>query len=904
MGALLNITFLNPWLLAAFITLPLLYFVLRMLPPPPKDIVLATTRFLEKLTTQKRTTSKTPWWILLLRMLILACFILAFAHPVIKPDQEIRISNPLLLVLDNDWAAAQNWDQIRDSAANVIATAADADIPVALALTTPAIGQTNPRLFPLEDAQSALNRLPSLTPMPYEGTPDELVGLLNDSPLQMNDMDVVFISSGVRTQGSQALIQMLASFTNAHLITPEPAELPFTLSQDQIRLAKGRTEFMIERVAPAAPSQNFTILGQDTRDIITAQYNGQFSGNALAATLDISEQQEEDIRPVARYKIAGQSHAASLILQSGTPQQKRVGIATKEGQNPDLSLTQATSYLSKALSPYAKVSFDTAQQLVEKTSSYEVLIFPDVNTLELRQLDALEKWIAQGGILIRFSGDAMAQRDILPVATKMQLGVRALGGDITWEDAPTLDAFPSTSPLYGLEIRDRLTIRKQLLADPALLDENYVWAFLSDNTPFITARQIDNGFVTVIHTSADPSWSDFPLTGLYVDILQRILDLADSPLSAFNAEDNARGLFKPLAVLDGTGQLKNNTALLNNLAGFDASNLENIRPSSLTPPGLYSFQGKIVALNLGARLPALKPISALASSFTSSSQLTNEARYDFKPALLKLAIALFALDWLLMIYLMRFSGRSLRRIAPLALIITLCVLLSDTPAYAQDESDLPYIQDVHFAYVETRDLTLNTTVERGLENLIDVLVARTSIEPVSVVPINLNEDPILFYPFLYWRVAPLAEPLSAEAKTKIQNYMSNGGLIIVDFGNPAAIDFGATEMQSFLQTLEGVTLPPLRQIEDAHALKRSFYLLDTMYGAYSSPTTWVSYDSENPDTSVAALILGGNDWASAWARGTDDMAMRTGVNMTMYALTGNYKTDQLHLETILERLGQ
>ena len=904
MGSLFNITFLNPWLLAAFITLPLLYFVLRMLPPPPKDVVLATTRFLEKLTTQKRTTSKTPWWILLLRMLILACFILAFAHPVLKPEQELRLSNPLLLILDNDWAAAQNWESMRESAVNVITTAMDEDIPVALAVTTPALGQTNPKLFPLEDAQSALNRLPSLTPMPYEGAPDDLIRLLNDSSLSMNGMDAVFISSGVRTKGSQALVQLLSSFANTHLITPEPAQLPFILSENQKGLTKARTEFLIERVTPTSRSQNFTILGQDARNIIAAQYNGQFSGNALASTLDISEQQEEDTRPIARHKIAGQSHAASLILQSGTPQQKRVGIATEEGPNPDLSLTQATSYLSKALAPYADVGFDTAQQLIEKASDYEVLIFPDVNTLDLKQLDALEKWIAQGGILVRFSGDAMAQRDMLPVATKMQLGVRALGGDITWEDAPTLESFPSTSPLSGLEIRDRLTIRKQLLADPAQLEEGTVWASLSDNTPFITARQIDNGFVTVIHTSADPSWSDFPLTGLYVDVLQRILDLADSPLSAFDADENARGLLKPLAVLDGTGQLKNNAALLNNLSGFDAANLENIRPSSLTPPGLYSFQGKVVSLNLGARLPDLKPITALASGFTSSSQLTNEVRQDFKPALLKLAIAMFALDWLLMIYLMRFSGRSLRRAAPFALITAVCLLLSGAPAQAQDESDLTYIQDVHFAYVETSEPALNMTVARGLENLIEVLIARTSIEPASVVPINLNADPILFYPFLYWRIAPLPKPLSVEAKRKIQNYMSNGGLIIVDFGNPAAIDFGAPEMQSFLQTLDGVTLPPLRQIEDAHALKRSFYLLDTMYGAYSSPTTWVSYDSENPDTSVAALILGGNDWASAWARGTDDLAMRTGVNMTMYALTGNYKTDQLHLETILERLGQ
>ena len=35
-----------------------------------------------------------------------------------------------------------------------------------------------------------------------------------------------------------------------------------------------------------------------------------------------------------------------------------------------------------------------------------------------------------------------------------------------------------------------------------------------------------------------------------------------------------------------------------------------------------------------------------------------------------------------------------------------------------------------------------------------------------------------------------------------------------------------------------------------------------------------------------------------------ELAYRFGVNLVMYALTGNYKTDQVHVPTLLERLGQ
>ena len=35
-----------------------------------------------------------------------------------------------------------------------------------------------------------------------------------------------------------------------------------------------------------------------------------------------------------------------------------------------------------------------------------------------------------------------------------------------------------------------------------------------------------------------------------------------------------------------------------------------------------------------------------------------------------------------------------------------------------------------------------------------------------------------------------------------------------------------------------------------------------------------------------------------------EMAFRVGINIVMYALTGNYKADQVHVPALLERLGQ
>ncbi len=73
------------------------------------------------------------------------------------------------------------------------------------------------------------------------------------------------------------------------------------------------------------------------------------------------------------------------------------------------------------------------------------------------------------------------------------------------------------------------------------------------------------------------------------------------------------------------------------------------------------------------------------------------------------------------------------------------------------------------------------------------------------------------------------------------------------------------------------------------------------------------------------MIIGGNDWASAWAVDSAgrpiaavipggpmpdcrceqrDVAFRFGINLAMYALTGNYKGDEVHTQELLKRLGE
>jgi hypothetical protein len=178
---------------------------------------------------------------------------------------------------------------------------------------------------------------------------------------------------------------------------------------------------------------------------------------------------------------------------------------------------------------------------------------------------------------------------------------------------------------------------------------------------------------------------------------------------------------------------------------------------------------------------------------------------------------------------------------------------------------------------------------------------------------------------------PREPDLSPQAVIKLTEYMKNGGTILFDTRD-LTLGAGRGASSPGEQTLRRLTakldLPPLEPIPAAHVLTKAFYLLQEFPGRWAGGRVWVeALPPPDPDAGpeparggdgVSPVIIGGNDWAAAWAvdssgrplvdvspGGEDqrEMAVRFGINVVMYALTGNYKTDQVHVPALLERLG-
>jgi hypothetical protein len=134
--------------------------------------------------------------------------------------------------------------------------------------------------------------------------------------------------------------------------------------------------------------------------------------------------------------------------------------------------------------------------------------------------------------------------------------------------------------------------------------------------------------------------------------------------------------------------------------------------------------------------------------------------------------------------------------------------------------------------------------------------------------------------------------------------------------------------QTLRRITQGLDMPPLQPVPSDHVLTKSFYLLHGFPGRWSGGQVWVEALPPAPKNGeaparggdgVSPVVIGGNDWAAAWAvdpayrflstpvpggEMQREAAFRFGVNLVMYALTGNYKADQVHAPALLRRMGR
>ncbi|MBA4789634.1 MAG: BatA domain-containing protein, partial [Rhizobiales bacterium] len=669
----LPLGFATPLILTAFLALPLLWFLLRVVPPKPREVVFPPTGLLLDIPPKEESAARTPWWLTVLRLLLAALVIFAAAGPIWNPPAATPgPSGPLVLLIDQGWAAASTWEARMETATGLVVEAEGAGRGVALIPT----GDVPKEVSLLLPAQ-ARDRLRSLKPVPYVPDRKEALDLAARHLAAEPQAGLVFLSDGTDLKDAPALADALAAL--------KPAAPPVVLSgglATPLALAAPDNAADALTVKVLRPDTGAARAGHvDARDLKglplgTAAFAFAPGATEADARFDIPVELRNEI---ARLEISGEASAGAVQLLDKRWRRRAVGLVSGASTDTGQPLLAPTYYLSRALAPFADVRLGEGGAPSEAINRFidqrvPVIVLTDVGTIPAATRQRLQKYVEDGGVLVRFAGPrlANAQDDLLPV--RLRRGGRVLGGSLSWETPQALGSLTADGPFYDVPLPNDVTVTRQVLAEPDGALGERTWGALADGTPLVTGTRRGRGSLVLFHVTADTSWSNLPLSGTFVEMLRRVIALADT--AALAQEAPAAGSPSPAT----QASLPPNR-LLNGFGAFEpAGPFARPLPSGYGgragaehPPGFYGPPDGMVALN--ALLPSdrLVPLDLSALGGRVEPLRAGEPR-DLRGPILMAAMLLLLLDALAVLFLAGGLARLGRRRAASAALLAAVAL--------------------------------------------------------------------------------------------------------------------------------------------------------------------------------------------------------------------------------------
>jgi hypothetical protein len=934
MSALAPLIFGAPAALVALVALPALWWLLRLTPPRPRRLVFPPTALLAEIVPAEPTPAHTPWWLLLLRLSVVLLLVVAFARPEWRPEIEPAIagSGPLMVIVDDGWPAAADWEATRRTAERLVADAARSGRPTTVVGTVEGAAQDFDPVAPEE----ALRRLAVLAPRPLPDDRAALIDGLATATRRHPPGALVWLAHGTDLDAEDDTRRFVAALRRLVPDRSVVLSLPVRSEAQALAGATATTEALTATVlrSATAAAEEIEVAALDRRGRVLATTTASFAAGAPTAEVRVAGPRPL-LDDVARLETAGPPTAGGVLLTDESARRRTVGLIGGTGGDRVQPLLAGSHYLEAALRPFADLRRPRTDEIAPALAELlepglSMLIVTDVGGLSGEVGRRLDDWVGHGGVLVRFAGPRLAAArtadGLLPVPLRQ--GERSFGGALSWSEPRRLGPF--AGPFGGLEPPTEVRVARQILAEPGPDLANRTWASLDDGTPLVTAAKHGDGWLVLFHVGADTEWSNLPLSGVFVEMLRRLSGLAEAGAGA--AETAGAAPLPPWRILDGYGRLGPATAEARPL---DRGHPPR-RPDRAHPPGLYGDDRAFVSLPTmrpGDRIAALPAIDGV----VTTHRRADDGRRDLTAPFLIAALLLGLVDALL-VHRPRLPFRR-RTLAGVAIVVAVLLPAPGAPWAAEDPTVAAAAREAaltpRLAHVLTGDPDTDDVAERGLAGLTRALSDRTAFEPGEPVGVDPARDELAVYPLLYWPIvagAPLPDPRTLG---RIDTYMKNGGLVVFDSRDgvaPAAAGRPATTgaAETLRELLSHLDLPELEPLPVDHVLGRSFFLLRDFPGRFEGSRPWVEADAAAPETDgparplkagdgVSSILVTDADWIGAWAEddggepllpmaGGDDrsreIAMRVGINVVMYALTGNYKADQVHVPVLLQRLGR
>lgn len=926
----MHFSFYHPLYLISLLLLPLIYFLIKLTPPQPHVILFPPISILKKLVPAEKTPKNSPLLLLIVRLFLVGAIITALAGPYYQISDKVIINNqPLLIVVDDSWSSAQDWDQRKNFIQNLIHEAELQSVPTYI------YAASDNNISQFIDYATTRNRIKILNPKPYVPNYSEAINIIREFTKSHENCHIVWLAPALAHPDAGEFITSLESDKKK---TPN---ISIYANHNDIKILRNPIN---QKEAIHIDIENYNQSLNSPIEIIASD----FYGNTLFQQhFDQKFQTKDKIlikaplelrNKVSHLRINNQHTAGSVALLDDRSRRARIGIFAQSKDNSTQPLLSAYYFLSKALNPFADIVIPNSGSITPiddlLSQNITTLILSDVGLLTEPDEHAVAKFLTDGGSLIRFSGPNLAAKadDLLPV--KLRPASRNLGGAISWEKPKKIAQFEHSSPFYEFSIPDDILISRQLLAEPTNDLNDKTWVRLEDGTPLVTADRRGKGLLVFFHISAETSWSNLPISGLFIDMLNKLSlysfisdEIKKNDVTEIN--NSSQLSLRAVKLLDGFGNFLPGpidsvpSISLNNSGFTDSNNL----------PGFYVDGSITRAVQPISKNEILSKLDDIIKNKTINT-LDDISRYDLSSVFLLLSVLLFLIDTLLSTPKSNLSI-NIFKFPKLILFITILLAPNDEAYATSSPSDqLPSKEMIsiltsRLAYVLNGDNNIDATAYDGLKHLTNELRARTSYEPGDPIGLDLNKDDLSLYPLIYWPIyASMPQP-NEKVIQKLATFMRFGGTVIFDTRNGDAYSnvIGESQESSWLRLLlQQLDVPVVEQVPRDHVITKTYYLINKLQGSSEPCDSWVEKtfmdvaDEQRNNfiqstDNVSSLIITSCNLASAWSRFSREnnfssnkdthnleLAMRSGINIVMYTLTGNYKSDQVHKRRIIERL--
>src|SRR2546421_773631 len=674
--------FAQPLVLLGLLSLPVLWWLLRLIPPRPRQQRLGPEKLLLDILPKEETPARTPWWLTLLRLTLAALLIVAAAGPLWNPPLATsQASTPLALLIDDGWGAAATWDTRIRTAEDLIARAETDNRGVAI-IALSDVG----RDISLETPGAARVRLRQLKPKPHTLDRTEVLPAIARFLAGAPSVEVLWLSDGVDVAKGAEFVTELGKLVQGKSVTVvEGGVAP----AHALTAADNAAGSLTVKVLRAQPRDNDVglVRALDPKGLPLGEAPFAFRGSEreTEATFDLPVQIPNH---TARLEVPGERPSGVVRLPDNRWRRRSIGVITGSTADTAQPLLASTYYLSRALNPFADVRLaerGSPGQAVQQflAQNLPMLILADVGNVAGEAREKLAKWIDDGGVLVRFAGPRLAAADDDLIPVKLRRGGRTLGGSLSWEQPQQLAAFARESPFNGMAVPNEVTVTRQVLAEPDSGLTERTWATLADGTPLVTAARRGKGVIVLFHVTADTRWSDLPLSGAFVDMLKRIVALAGSSANAEKIDAQAvRETIPPNRVLDGFGAFTPPPSTARPVpAGY------SFRATADHPPGFYGPPEGLLAVNTLTPTDRLNPIDYAPLSARMEAYRLGEPK-DLRGPLFLTALGLLVIDALVVFWLAGGWHRIVprRRMAAGALLFAVtagATLIAASHAFAQ-----------------------------------------------------------------------------------------------------------------------------------------------------------------------------------------------------------------------------